>query len=44
MEMLSLFGVCYDHFSGFCIHPWNAYGLQRGQGVLLLFMKFPFMF
>lgn len=42
MEMLSLLGVCYEYFSGFCIHPWNAHGLQRdvGQGVLLLFMKF----
>lgn len=29
MEMLSLLGVCYEYFSGFCIHPWNAHGLQR---------------
>lgn len=32
MEMLSLLGVCYDRFSGFCIHPWNVHGLQRWAG------------
>lgn len=29
MEMLSLLGVYYDHFSGFCIHPWNAQGIAK---------------
>lgn len=32
MEMLSLLGVCYDRFSGFCIHPWNVHRLQRWAG------------
>lgn len=29
MEMFSLLGVYYDHFSGFCIPPWNAQGIAK---------------